>query len=273
MRQHLGFMSLTLLLCAAPLTAESACAPPPSLMDETKKVDTEGAIGQFMKLTGLNVRASVASEKKAVFTAFPNADQMVVVLTMIYNFCSALDESKDMTGAQKIAALMEFQTALLLRAVGPQPVASTAPARRDTPSMPQDQLGGEKKSDWHPEAPRIQLIAVSTPSGAPFETKKPSWADIYLNPVPIVITEKNKYFVIVGSASSQAEGTRRMTALKSKYPNHDFELYGPYGSNPSFGIMIASWVSKERAEEALRAAKAMEKTSFLWACRNTGDQC
>src|SRR5205807_2274740 len=100
-----------------------------------------------------------------------------------------------------------------------------------------------------------------------------SWADIYLNPLPLLITDKNKYFVIVGSAPNEAQGEKKMKELKAKHPEYDFELFGPYGSNTSYGIMIASWVSRERAAEALQAAKKIEPTSFTWSCRGTGDAC
>jgi hypothetical protein len=102
---------------------------------------------------------------------------------------------------------------------------------------------------------------------------KISWADIYLNPVPLWITDMNKSFVIVGSAATEAEGRQRMQALKVSYPQYDFELYEPYGTNTNYGIMMASWVSEPRAAEALQAAKQIERTSFIWKCRGTGDSC
>ena len=268
MRAVLKATSLALFLSMAPALSQAACVAPPQLTDETKKVDTEGAIGQFMKLVGLDVKVSVATEKKTVFEKFQNASQMVVQLTIIYMVCTDLEADKTKTAVEKAQILgklyRDFEPA-----AGPQPIASTAPPRPPVPS-PQDQLGGQK-GGWLIEAAPIWLAAMDTP--AVVVAPNPSWADIYLNPNPIVITDKNKYFVIVASASSEGEGVRRMKALKSKYPNYDFELYGPYGSNPKFGIMIAAWVSRERADEALRVAKTIDKTSFLWQCRSTGDAC
>jgi hypothetical protein len=64
-----------------------------------------------------------------------------------------------------------------------------------------------------------------------------------------------------------------MQELKVSHPQYDFELYEPYGTNTNYGIMMASWVSKPRADEALQAAKQIERTSFIWECRGTGDSC
>ena len=270
MRPHLACISVSLLLCLSS-AANAECAPPPPVFDEAKKVDTQGAIGKFLKLAGLDVRVDVATEKKTIFSDYPNADQMVVALTTIHNVCALLESSTQMSDKEKIDILVSLQVQFFsARAAGPQPIASTATSRRDSvPSTPQDQPGGDKKSQWMMP---VQLVAMRDgPSGD--EPRKISWADIYLNPVPILITDKNKYFVIVGSASTEGEGTKKLAELKSKHPAYDFELYAPYGSNISYGIMIASWVSRERANEALGAAKKIEPTSFIWSCRGTGEEC
>jgi hypothetical protein len=270
MRSHLVCISVSLLLCLSS-AASAACAPPPPVFDETKKVDTAGAIGKFLKLAGLDLRVDVAAEKKAIFSEYPNADQMVVALTTIHNVCAVLENSTQISDREKIDILVSLQVQFFsARAVGPQPISSTATSKRETvPSPPQEQPGGEKKSQ---RMMPVQLVAMRDgPAGS--ASPKVSWADIYLNPVPIFITDKNKYFVIVASASTEGEGTKRLSELKSTYPAYDFELYAPYGSNRSYGIMIASWVSRERANEALGAAKKIEPTSFIWSCRGTGEEC
>jgi len=270
MRQRLLSISALLLLCLSS-AAKADCAPPPPVFDEKKKVDTEGAIGKFLKLVGVNVRVDVATEKKTIFSEYPNADQMVVALTTMYNVCSLLQNSIQISDREKIEIQLSLQAQFSARALGPQPISSTAASRRDiAPPAPPDQLGGEKKSQW---IIPVQLVAMQDNSTEHNKPQKISWADIYLNPVPIFITDKNKYFVIVESASNEAEGMKRLSELKSRYPTYDFELYAPYGSNAYYGIMIASWVSRERATEALAAAKKIERTSFIWSCRSTGDRC
>jgi hypothetical protein len=79
----------------------------------------------------------------------------------------------------------------------------------------------------------------------------------------------NKSFVIVGPDATEAEGRQLMQALKVSHRQYDFELYEPYGTNTNYGIMMASWVSKQRAAEALQAAKQIERTSFIWECSAT----
>jgi hypothetical protein len=74
----------------------------------------------------------------------------------------------------------------------------------------------------------------------------------------------NKSFVIAGPDATEAEGRQLMQALKVSHRQYDFELYEPYGTNTNYGIMMASWVSKQRAAEALQAAKQIERTSFIW---------
>jgi hypothetical protein len=192
-------------------------------------------------------------------------------MRMLYAVCIMLEGDKDTPTAEKFKMYMDVYREFMSTARGPQAISSTAPARQ-LPSPP-DQLDFERKSDRQMEAPLVRLVAMSAPAETTVGKPKAMWADIYLNPTPMVITDKNKYFVIVGSASSEAEGTRQMEALKAKHPEYDFALYGPYDPNRSFGIMMASWVSKERAEEALLAARKIEKTSFTWACRGTGDEC
>jgi len=266
MRHHLLCTSMLLLFCLSS-AARADCAPPPPVFDDRKKIDTEGAIGKFLKLVGLNLHVDVGTEKKSIFSEYPNADQMVVALTTIYNICSNPQLSEE----KKIELQVSIQAQFFTLAQGPQPISSTAAPRQNTaPPAPPDRSGRGKKSQW---VLPVQLVSSEGASNEQNKPQKISWADIYLNPVPIFITDENKYFVIVGDALSEAEGKKKLSDLKSKYPAYDFELYAPYGSNKHYGIMIASWVSKERAAEALAAAKKIDRTSFIWSCRSKGDSC
>ena len=267
------FFAALILLCAWS-RAEAACAPPPPVNDQAKKVDTEGALGRFMKVVGVNLHVNFSAEKKQIFSAYPNADQIVVILTTIYNVCSMLESSTQLSDQQKIQTLVTFQSEILARAIGPRPIASTAAHTRTTaPPSPQDQLRDDNRSQREIRKSYVRLVAARAADWAPIPIRNITWADIYLNPVPFFITDKNKYFVIVGSALDEAEARQKMFAMKARFPEYDFELYAPYGANPYYGIMIASWVSRERAAEALVAAKKIDRTSFLWACRGSGEQC
>jgi hypothetical protein len=269
MRQRL-FGLAVILLMASGIRANAECVPPPALADVTRKVDTEGAVGKALKIVGITLKADIVVERKSIFTQFPNANQMVVALVAIYQYCTQLEAVRTLTDEQKLEKLAAYQTTWLMAATGPQAIATTADKRDVSPDKPRSK---DKRSDWMLNGVPVLRVAMDDTPMVRTKTGKISWADIYLNPVPLWITDMNKSFVIVGSAATEAEGRQRMQALKVSHPPYDFELYEPYGTNTNYGIMTASWVSKQRAAEALQAAKQIERTSFIWECRGTGDSC
>ena len=103
----------------------------------------------------------------------------------------------------------------------------------------------------------------------------------FLAGAPYVVNDTNKYFVIVGSAASKSAGVKMMNKFKMASPEHDFALYPPYRGNLNYGVMIASWVSRDVAmkaqAEGLEVAKKALKddfkekrdTPFIW-CYPTG---
>jgi hypothetical protein len=270
MRQRL-FGLAAILLAASGVSAHAECVRPPPLADVTTKVDTEGAVGKVLAIAGISLKADIEVERKSIFTQFPNANQMVVALVAIYQYCTQLEAVKTLTDEQKLEKLAAYQTTWLMAAVGPQAIATTADKKDGAaPDKPRSE---EKRSDWMLNGAPVLRVAMDDTPLVRIKPGKISWADIYLNPVPLWITDMNKSFVIVGSAATEAEGRQRMQALKVSYPQYDFELYEPYGTNTNYGIMMASWVSEPRAAEALQAAKQIERTSFIWKCRGTGDSC
>ena len=270
MRRRL-FGLAVILLMASGINSNAECVPPPPLADVTTKVDTEGAVGKVLKIAGITLKADIEVERKSIFTQFPNANQMVVALVAIYQYCTQLEAVRTLTDEQKLEKLAAYQTTWLMAAAGPQAVATTADKKDGaTPDKPRSH---DKRSDWMHNGVPVLLVAMDDTPMVRTKTGKISWADIYLNPVPLWITDMNKSFVIVGSAATEAEGRQLMQALKVSHRQYDFELYEPYGTNTNYGIMMASWVSKQRAAQALQAAKQVERTSFIWECRGTGDRC
>jgi hypothetical protein len=270
MRQHL-FGLAVILLSASGVNAYAECVRPPPLADVTTKVDTEGAVGKVLAIAGISLKADIDIERKSIFTQFPNANQMVVALVAIYQYCTQLEAVKTLTDEQKLEKLAAYQTIWLMAAVGPQAIATTADKKDG--AAPDKPRSDEKRSDWMLNGAPVLRVAMDDTPLVRIKTGKISWADIYLNPVPLWITDMNKSFVIVSSAATEAEGRQRMQALKESHPQYDFELYEPYGTNTNYGIMMASWVSKPRAVEALQAAKQIDRTSFIWECRGTGGSC
>ena len=270
MRQRL-FGLAVILLMASGVSAYAECVPPPPLADVTTKVDTEGAVAKVFKIAGITLKADIEIERKSIFTQFPNANQMVVALVAIYQYCTQLEAVKTLTDEQKLEKLAAYQTTWLMAAAGPRAIATTAD--KNGGAAPDRPRSHDKRSGRMLNNVLLLRIAMDHTPMVRIKTGKISWVDIYLNPVPLWITDMNKSFVIVGSAATEAEGRQRMQGLKISHPQYDFELYEPYGTNTNYGIMMASWVSKQRAGEALQAAKQIERTSFIWECRGTGDRC
>jgi hypothetical protein len=106
------------------------------------------------------------------------------------------------------------------------------------------------------------------------EFKLPEPQTGFLRDPPFFVNDYNQYFVIVGSAITREEGLRLMNRLKSKTPQYDFALFEPYGTNPYYGVMMASWVSRDLAMEALGLARRyVARDAYLWACHSSGNNC
>jgi len=106
------------------------------------------------------------------------------------------------------------------------------------------------------------------------QTDEPSTSVDYLRDVPFVVTEANKYFVMVASVRTLEDAQSEAARLKRKAPQFDFVAYAPYKGNPSFAIMMATWVPRSVAEAALAEAKEhVSSGSIIWKCRQEGDRC
>jgi hypothetical protein len=96
----------------------------------------------------------------------------------------------------------------------------------------------------------------------------------YLRDPPLFVKDDNRWFVIVASPQTEAEGRRLMNRFKSKAPQYDFALYQPYAGNSYYAIMMASWVDETVARQALRDARRdVAAGAYLWRCRSSGDSC
>jgi hypothetical protein len=245
-----------LLVLAVPLiclatNANANCTAPPPVKDARKEADTAGATAKLWgRLDDFGNKVNVQIEKKEIFTGHPNADQVVVLLTALYNICAS-----NYTEDEKLERQIAITKLFTSRVYGPLPIVSTAPSSKDIAlSIRQNRRSCYKKSP-PTQHPRRVLTWEGPVQNCGRVNKKPSWVDIYLSSTPFYITEQNKYFVAVGYASMEADGKRKLARLKRKFLKYDFQLHEPYGVNKRYEIMIASWVSKRRAAEALRAAR------------------
>ena len=172
MRQRL-FGLAAILLAASGVSAYAECVRPPPLADVTTKVDTEGAVGKVLTIAGISLKADIEVERKSIFTQFPNANQMVVALVAIYQYCTQLEAVKTLTDEQKLEKLAAYQTTWLMAAVGPQAIATTADKKDGAaPDKPRSE---EKRSDWMLNGAPVLRVAMDDTPLVRIKPGKISW--------------------------------------------------------------------------------------------------
>jgi hypothetical protein len=247
-----------LCLISLPAAAEdyAQCPAIPSLESGRLSVDTKvGADAVSKLLAKIGIDVNVVNTRDNVLKDNPRADQVVIVLTMANIYCKMIWSESTLNGEEKASRFKSMMQELLTPAAGPMPVARTT------------------KTGWNQNrivlASKEQIELAEMPQ---LTLPKPQVG--FLRDAPYLINDYNKYFVIVGSTSTREEGIRLMNILKSKAPKYDFALYEPYGDNHNFGVMMASWVPRDVAIEALDIARrTVARDAFLWACRSTGSSC
>jgi hypothetical protein len=231
----------------------------------TTSVATKTALDAISKLLGnIGIDIDVRMTRDSVLKDNPRADQVVIVLVMANTLCEMIWSDTALKGEEKAARFQNMMQDVLSRALGPTPVART---NRHTPTRSERQ--------W-----RLIVLASGDPSPTLLVAENESEFNLpepqtgFLRDPPFFVNAYNKYFVIVGSAPTREAGLRLMNRLKSKAPRYDFALYQPYGDNPNYGVMMASWVPRDVAMEALRLARRdVVRDAYLWACRSSGQSC
>lgn len=246
------------------MAQQHPCPPPPTLEVSTTSLETNAAIDAVSKvLAKVGIDINFRSTRDSILKDNPRADQVIIVLTMANALCEMIWSDASLGGAEKAKRFQAMMEAMLSRALGPSPVARTDTGDvglRDRP------LGKIILASLDTSA---LILAESEPQ---YDLPKPQTG--FLRERPFYVTVANKYFVIVGSAKTREAGVELMNQLKAKAPQYDFVLYAPYGSNPYYGIMMASWVPKDVALKALKAAREdVVPDAYLWACRSTGESC
>jgi hypothetical protein len=256
-----------LVLGARPAAGQSRppCPAAPKLEASTTSVDTKTALDVVSKLVGkVGIDINFRTTRDSILKDNPRADQMVIVLTMANTLCEMIWSDSALSGAEKAKHLHAMMQDMLTRALGPTPVARTDARQQSRRDGRRDLI---VLASADPSA--IPLLAQNEQS---FELPEPQTG--FLRDPPFYVNDSTKYFVIVGSARTREEGLRLMNQLKSKAPQYDFTLYAPYGDNPYYGVMMASWVPRDVALEALRLARRdVARDAYLWACRSSGQNC
>lgn len=102
----------------------------------------------------------------------------------------------------------------------------------------------------------------------------------FVAPVPFIINDTNKHFVIIASRTSVASGIRAIDEFAVKLPHMDFALYDRYWKEDGtrskwYGVMLATWVSRDVAAEALKIAREELGVSdaYCWRYPDGGNEC
>ncbi|HEX4545982.1 MAG TPA: hypothetical protein VH110_06440 [Candidatus Acidoferrum sp.] len=231
----------------------------------TTSVATKTALDAISKWLGrIGIDVDVRMTRDSVLKDNPRADQVVIVIVMANTLCEMIWSDTALKGAEKAARFKNMMQDVLSPALGPTPVART---NRHTQSRRERQGGLIVLASGDPS---YTLLVAENELG--FKLPEPQTG--FLRDPPFFVNDYNKYFVIVGSASTREEGLRLMNQLKSKAPRYDFALYQPYGANPNYGVMMASWVPRDVAMETLRLARRdVARDAYLWTCRSSGHSC
>ena len=203
--------------------------------------------------------------QQVLIDAFPKADPEVTLRRMLQEFCRIVWAAPDLAGDKKTARVKAAEDDILKRVQGPAEVARTNSRIRS---------GGLAPSQETVLATAVWIHQVSWNARGVEVAQSDATAAEFLRNPPLYVNDSNRYFVVVGSVPSEEGAIRRMNQLKAKAPQYDFVVYGPYGSNPNYAIMMATWVSKDVANQALHAARtAVVGDAYPWACRSSGESC
>lgn len=223
-------------------------------MDAADQLITDAGVGADLRA----VRTTLLRDR------FPSADVDLTLRSLLQAYCRVVQAAAGLSDADKTTRIQAATADMLAPVQGPTVVARTSSRIRrsggplDGPGL---LLASRSDDAWLP-AWLAQVPAAADPA-----------AD-FLRDAPPFVNDSNKYFVIVGSASSEQAAVALMNRLHRKAPQYDFVVFMPYGANPSYGVMMATWVSRDVAQQALRAARqAVVPDAYMWACRSGGDSC
>ena len=246
---------------AAPPTGRCPAAP------ETAKTSTATGTSIALEaasklLAQLGFKIDYRATRDVILADHPQADQMVVVLIMANTLCEMIWSDSALSGAEKASMYVKMMVEIRTPASGPAPLIKTAPA---VPPKSSIAPAGLVLAGWNPG---IQLAQAEPPY---LPTPRTTG---FLRDPPFYVNDTNKYFVFVASVADEDAARSVIKKLKAKAPQYDFTLYAPYGSNSYYGIVMASWVPRDVATQALALAKKdVNKDAYIWACRSGGQSC
>lgn len=258
LKKSLSIILCYLLFAKASNASDTTCGDAPPVVSTEKLVETKLALSGLPKIAAVNAEIGVKYGNKvtSLITQFPNADQTLIRYSAWVAVCKAVTASTLPTD-QKVRAFLDAQRELL-----PKP----AEELRNAPAIQRARTSGLVASPAHhprtvpvqSAAGEIDLQPIDVNEGAD------GWALRYLPSSPSE-SIKDPYFVIVQSPPTEEAGQKAIASLRSRFPQYDFALYGPYEGNKYWGIMMAAWVSRTDAQKVLAIAKSkVNPGAYLW---------
>lgn len=238
----------TALLCYA-----QECPPVPPVRETYSQQATTiaaNALGGVVKSASTR---TIRNGQIEILSRYPKADQLVINLTIISLVCQSMVQER-LSPARFRGEMQSLRREIL------QPATTMRPARE--PAI-QPQYAAAA-----PDRNRASGPAAGTRAAL-------AWATNFINSPPTVITDENRYFVVVASPSGEGESRRLMDSLIKRYPDASFALYPPYRGNPHYAVMAATWVSSAQAKlvKARGASMGLPKDMYVWRCPGNGNGC
>lgn len=265
-------LGLAIALSAGPVQAMQC--PGVSVSADKLDSDTKKGLAELeRRFSTYTVDVNFASERTSILIRFAFANQKLLIDVFYSKYCELLaDPNLNLPPSEQEERLTIAKSELYAKV----PFSPIVAATKDLSSVPdrftpiQLARADTELFDRRPRASDVDFtnilsLAAANSSGGEME---------YLRDAPFVVTKANKHFVMVASASSLDAAIREMNRLKSKAPQYDFVVYGPYQGNPNYAIMMATWVPFAVAKDALENAKKdVSPGSMIWSCRSEGDSC
>lgn len=105
-------MGVALLACASQSLA-ATCPEQPPLKDKRLEGELSGKAQTLAKLGTAELSGHVKTEQTSVLNHYPNADRLMINMSMLSMFCQALNDDKTLSANQRIDRITSFRRELM----------------------------------------------------------------------------------------------------------------------------------------------------------------
>jgi len=267
------------LLCLQALASECPVVNPPD-----KLFDDDKACLAILDKNFASYSPDINFEvdRNAMLTVHYDADQQFVLDTFYVRYCELVGEPRwQLSDDARRKKLNVAKEALYAHVPFPPPLVNTVHVSF-LRTLPKTYLvGGSDDRGVGPTfaslfAPHEEAIELNEPDGLDEgdAERQVTTTSNFIRELPYVVNKANKHFVMVASVGSPQDAINEAKRLKRRAPQFDFVAYSPYAGNPSYAIMMATWVPWTVAKQALAdAQKYVNSGSLIWSCRKEGSNC